>query len=200
MTLLASNRALALLLIPALAIAVTAEAHKLREKGAKVTVAGSALSVTPSRDWNRLDIKPGKNAETWTLDGAQLNDITFYGGITAGNPLVRERSKKREPMPKFSSTTLLAEVPELLESTYRAYKKIGMFTVTAIEPANFLNQQGVRFTYNFTDEDGLTRKGEARAAIVKGALYMITFDAPRLHYFNRSIEDFRILVDSASLS
>jgi len=50
-----------------------------------------------------------------------------------------------------------------------------------------------------TDLDHLTRKGEARAAIIEGKLYMVTFDAPRLHYFDLTIDDFRALADTARL-
>ena len=55
------------------------------------------------------------------------------------------------------------------------------------------------FTYEFTDEDQLTRKGEARAAIIGGKLYMITFEAPRLSYFGKVVADFRALADTAKL-
>ncbi|MFD1789010.1 hypothetical protein ACFSC3_15715 [Sphingomonas floccifaciens] len=183
-----------------LAIATPAWSNAYREKGKAVKVADSNLTVTPTRDWNRLDIKPGKNAETWTLDGEQLNDVTFYGGIAPGEPLVRERSKRREPLPKFTSTTLLVEVPELLGGTYRAFKGISKFTVTNSKPDRFLDQPGVRFTYDYTDEDDLPRKGEAIAALVRGQLYMVTFDAPRLHYHDRTIGDFRALVQTAALT
>ncbi|WP_241216767.1 hypothetical protein [Sphingomonas koreensis] len=182
----------------ALLLVSAAHAHKLREKGVRVTVAESTVTVTPSRDWNRLSAKVGKKTESWTLDGGQLNDVTFYGGIAPGNPLVKERSKKKEPLPKFTGTTLLVEVPELLETTYRAYKQIGTFSVTSTDPVKFLGRDGVRFTYAYTDSDELTRKGEARAVIIDGNLYMITFDAPRLHYFDRTIGDFHALVDTAS--
>lgn len=176
-----------------------AQAHKLRERGQAFTVADSVLTVTPSRDWNRLSEKIGEHAETWTTDGEQLNDVTFFSGIEPGMPLVRERSKKREPLPKFTSSTLLIEVPELLETTYRAYKRSGSFTVTSIEPQQFLGQDGVSFTYEFVDADELTRQGEARATIAGGKLYMITFEAPRLHYFAKGITDFRALALTARL-
>lgn len=188
----------------ALALAVlganAAHANAYREKGKAVQVANSELTVTPARDWNRLDIRPGKYAETWTLDGEQLNDVTFYGGVEAGKPLVRERNKKRDPLPKFTGATLLIEVPELLEGTYRTYKQIGSFTLTGSKPDRFLNRDGVRFTYDYTDQDGLPRKGEARAALVAKKLYMVTFDAPRLHYFDRALADFRALADTARLA
>ncbi len=174
-------------------------AHKLHPQGQPIAVAESTLTVTPSRDWNQLRTRIGKKTETWTLDGAVLNDVTFFGGIDPGNPLVRERNKKREPLPKFTRTTLLAEVPELLERTYRAYKHSGSFQVTAVEPIRFLENDAVLFSYEFTDEDQLTRRGEARATIIDRKLYMMTFEAPRLNYFGKLIADFRQLADTATL-
>ena len=186
-------------ILPAALAATTVNAHKLRAKGATVTVADANLAVTPSRDWNSLSQKVGKNTETWTLDGEQLNDVTFFGGIEADKPLVKERNKKKEPLPKFTKSTLLIEIPELLEGTYRAYKNMGSFQLLRTEPVKFLGQEGVSFSYQYTDTDELTRKGEARAAIIKGKLYMMTFDAPRLHYYDRIIEEFRALAANATL-
>ena len=57
-----STQFICLLLASALAISSAAHAHKLREKGLKVAVAESSLTVTPTRDWNRLD---GKVGNTW---------------------------------------------------------------------------------------------------------------------------------------
>lgn len=189
-----------LLLTGALGItSVAADAHGFREKGKPTTVADSALTVTPPRNWNRLDGKPGKNAETWTLDGEQLNDITFFGGIESGRPLVKERNRKREPLPMIRSGTLLIEVPELLGSTYRAYKQIGAFTVTSTTPKEFLGKDGVLFTYDYLDQDNLPRRGEGRATFIDKKLFMMTFDAPRMHYFDRSLPDFRTLANTAVL-
>jgi hypothetical protein len=157
------------------------------------------MTVTPPRDWNRLSAKPGKFAETWTLDGEQLNDVTFYSGVEPGAPLVRERHKKRDPMPKFTATTLLVEVPELLEGTYRVQRDIGAFTVTGSKPGTFLGREGVHFTYEYTDSNALPKKGEARAVLIGKKLYMVAFDAPRLHYFDRTVDDFRALADTAKL-
>jgi len=100
--------------IAALCIAASAviasggvSANDYREMGKSFEIADSRMFVTPPRDWNQLSIKPGKFAETWTLDGEQLNDVTFFGGVEPGKPLVRELSKKHEPLPKFSEATLL---------------------------------------------------------------------------------------------
>ncbi len=180
-------------------VPVAAHANAFREKGKPVRIRDSALSVTPPRDWNQLGTKPGKFAETWTLDGEQLNEVTFYAGVEPGEPIVRERNRKREPLPKFRSTTLLVEVPELLEGTYRAYRQIATFAITSSRPVTFAGQEGVAFSYDYLDSDDLPRKGEAQAAIVRGRLYMITFDAPRLHFFDRGVGDYRALAGAARL-
>lgn len=192
-------RAMQVFVLAMLMVAGSAQAHKLRSAGVPVTVADSTLTVTPARDWNRLDVNIGKNTENWTVDGQQLNDITFFAGITDGRPLVRERSKKREPLPKFTGTTLLVEVPELLENTHRTYKLSGSFRMMSVAPEPFLGHDGVAFAYEFVDQDNLTRQGEARAAIIAGKLYMMTFEAPRLSYFAKGIADFRALAQSARL-
>lgn len=191
-------RALLAVLVAAL-LPSAAMGHKLREQGVAITIADSPLTVTPGRDWNRLDGNIGKHTESWTLDGGQLNDLTFFAGIEPGKPLVRERSKKREPLPKFSTSTLLVELPELFEATYRSAKQIADFRVTDVQPMRFLGQEGVLFAFEYVDGDELTRKGEAHAAIVGGRLYMISFDAPRLHYFARTVEDYRRIAASARL-
>jgi hypothetical protein len=192
-------RGVALAILSAALFTTTASAHKLRVKGETVTVANYDIAVTPTRDWNRLSVRAGKNSETWTLDGEQLDDVTFYGSIEPGNALVRERRKKSDPLPKFTKGTLLIEIPELLEGTYRTHRDIASFKLLSTEPEKFLGHDGVVFTYEYTDADQLTRKGEAKAAIIRSKLYMMTFDAPRLHYYDQFIGDFRALANSATL-
>jgi hypothetical protein len=179
----------------ALSLETTAAANGFREKGALVTVA-KLMRVQPPRDWNQLSLKPGKKAETWTLDGEQLNDVTFFGGIAPGEPLIRESSKKRAPLPKLTRDTLLVELPELLETTYRTEKKISQFKLTGSAPMSFVGHEGIGFTYEYTDNDNLPRMGEARASLARGKLYMVTYDAPRLHFFQKQLLDFRALADT----
>ncbi len=192
----------ALLLTLAALVASPILAHGYRERGKPVAVAGDTITVTPGSDWNQLSGKagkPGKKAEVWTLDGEQLNEVTFYGGIAPGEPLIREHDKKGKPLPKYTRETLLVEIPELVETTYRTDRQLGSFTVTESKPERFLGTDGIRFTYAYVDDDSLPRRGEARAALIKGLLYMATFDAPRLHYFDKAAPSFRSLADSAKL-
>ena len=70
------------------------------------------MTVTPSRTGIASAARSASRPSLGHLDGGQLNDVTFYGGIEPGKPLVKERSKKHDPLPKFTETTLLVEVPD----------------------------------------------------------------------------------------
>jgi hypothetical protein len=182
----------------ALAAAPAMAGYKLMPTGKPVAVAKSGLTVTPARDWNRLGARIGKNAETWTLDGAQLNDVTFYGGIDTDKTLFREVDRKNRPLPRFSAAMLLPEIPQLLEGSYRVAVGTSLMRIDTVEPATFAGAQGVRFTYSFAVQgEEVRRKGEAHAAIIGGKLFMTTFEAPSIHYFDAGIDSYRAIASSA---
>lgn len=178
----------------------TLSANDLIKSGETVMVAKSTLSITPPRDWNKLSLRPGKKAETWTLDGERLNDISFFSDIAPGEPLLRERSKKHDPLPKLRPNSLLTDIPEFVEGTYRAHLGIAAFSLGTSKPTKFLGESAIQFTYEYVTPDELTRRGEAVAVLRSGKLFMITFDAPKLHFFDRNVEDYRAVVASAKLS
>lgn len=174
--------------------------YKLMPAGQPATVRSSALQVTPTIDWNRLGAKVGRNAEAWTLDGQSLNEITFYAGIGDGETLFKERNKKDKPLPRFSAGMLAPDVVQLFESSYRIAAETPLFSVDKVEPATFLGRPGFRFRYSFTVQDEEVRRtGEATGAVVDGKLYMIAFEAPTLHYFDRDVANYQALVASAKL-
>ena len=188
-----------LILAAALTCSSAALANQLIPANAAVTVAKSALQVTPARDWNKLSARPGRQSETWTIDGELLNDLSFYGGIESGKPLFREVDRKNRPLPQFKSTILAAEVPALLENSYRIARGVSIFTIDQVEPAAFAGTAGIHFTYSFVGPDELRRSGEGNAAIVAGRLYLTTFEAPTLHYFMRDVASFQQVVGSLKL-
>lgn len=173
--------------------------NRLIAANAPVSVAGSAFSVTPARTWNKLGARPGRGAEVWTLDGPALNEITFYGAIQTDRPIFREVDRRNRPLPRFSSTMLLTDVPALLENSYRAGRGVTVYTTDRVEPTRFGGQNGVRFEYSFTDGDEVRRRGEAYGALVNGRLYLITYEAPVIHYFDASLEGYRQVVGSITI-
>src|SRR3546814_10147942 len=87
-----------------LLLASPAAAHKLRVSGEAVAVADSGVTVTPGRDWNRLDAKAGKNTETWTLKGGKSKDLTSLAGSKLGNPLGKRPEGKADRLPNFRAS------------------------------------------------------------------------------------------------
>ncbi len=192
-----------IILSVALAVALASPAaagYKLMAAGKPVAVAKSALTVTPSVDWNRLGARPGRNAESWTLDGLSLNDLTFYGGIQNNKTLFREVDKKNRPLPRFSSTMLLPDIAALFESSYRIAGSTSLFSIDSMDPAKFGGHEGFKFTYSFTVQDEeVERKGVAYGAIVGGKLYVATYEAPKIHYFAKHLPAFEALAAASKI-
>jgi hypothetical protein len=191
----------ALALTAAALVAVPAVAgYKLVARGAPIAVAKSTLTVTPSVDWNRLGARPGRNAESWTLDGLTLNDVTFYGGIADNTTLFRDAKKKTAPLPRFSKTMLAPDIAQLFESSYRVSIGTSLMSIDSVAPATFAGRPGFHFTYTFvTQGEEVRRKGDATGAVVNGKLYLITFEAPVIHYYDATKDAAHAIVDSAKI-
>ena len=168
-------------------------ANSLVSPGERAGIAKSRISATPDGEWNRLSLNSGKNVEVWTLDGDSLNKVTFFGGIAAGQPLLRERGKKADPLPKVAGDMLVTDIPTLLETTYRSYYAVNQMSIDTQSPAKLDGHAGIRFTYSFTKNDEVRRKGEAIGAFVNGQLYLISYEAPEIYFFDKDSEKFRSL-------
>jgi len=187
-----------------LALAVTAPAsagYRLMAAGQMASVGSRGLSVTPPDAWNRLGQRIGRNAESWTLDGLSLNDLTFYAGIDDGRTLFREVDKRERPLPHFSSTMLPTDIPQLFETSYRIAASTALFEIGRVEPASFAGRPGVRFAYSFVQQgEEVRRTGEATGAIIDGRLYLIAFEAPAVHFFARDADKYRAMVATAQVA
>ena len=173
--------------------------HKLIEANVASEVARSDLTVVPAIEWNRLNERPGSEAERWTLDGELLNDLLFFGDISEGDTLFRDRDRRNNPLPEFSQSMLLIDIPEFYGSSVRIAKGARAFELGAIEPVEFLANPGVRFDFQTIGGDDLRRKGRAYAALVEGKLYLISYEAPEVYFFDKNLTDFEQVVSSASI-
>lgn len=172
--------------------------YKLMPAGRNQAIGKLGLAVTPPNDWNRLGAKIGRNAESWTLDGLSLNDLSFYAGIEEGKPLFREVDKRNRPLPKFTASMLPTDIVALFEGSYRVAAGTSLFEIGSVEPANFAGKPGVRFSYSFVQQgEEVRRKGEGTGAIISGKLYLVTFEAPTIYYFDRDVARYRTLVGTA---
>lgn len=180
-------------------VASSASAKWTEVEPTKIAVANRAMKVVATPHWNRWSQKPIKKEELWSLDGPLLNRIEFFGGVEDGEPLAREVNRKREPLPKFSAAMRTLEVVDLIERTKRIIDKTPDFQVDAVEPTLFAGQKGFRIAYHFTAGE-LAERGEARGAIVNRKLYLITYTAPALHYFDASLGPVVQMMESAAIN
>jgi hypothetical protein len=185
--------------LPIVATAAPALAgNRLIDSGHPVPVAHDTLTVMPDRAWNELGWRPGPRCDRWTLDGEALNAVTFCGAIESGRPLFREASKHDRPLPHFSTTMLLTDVPDLVEKSYRIALGASLMTIDSAEPAQLDGERAIRFRYTFTRQDEeVERHGEALATIRGKKLYWMSYEAPAIHYYARDLESWRRLAATA---
>ena len=191
---LAALAAAALASTPALA------GWKLVPAGQPVAVAKSSMTVTPESDWNRWSARPIKTSEVWTLDGTSLNELYFVAALPEGKTLFRDVAKKDRPLPKFSKTMLLPDVVEFFESSTRSALQTSLFHIDKVEPDKMSGHDAVRFTFTYAvDGDQMPRKGIGKAAVVNGQLYLVSFVAPSIHYFDRDAVKVGKLFDTLTI-
>lgn len=169
------------------------------EKEAKV--AKGTISVKPARDWNRSSMRPSRRSEAWTRDGINLNELTFFGAIEDGEPLLRQGWMLQERLPRFKKEMLPTDIAELFEATNRMVLQSSVFKLGKIEPAKFGTHDAVRFGYTYAAQnEDIERRGEATAAIVDGRLYLVNYVAPSLHYFEAYLPEVRAMVEGATIT
>jgi hypothetical protein len=175
-------------------LAAPALSNSLVSPGPREKIARSSLGAKPAGEWNKLSYRGGKNVEVWTLDGDQLNKVTFYGGIEVGKPLLKEADKKERPLPRVTPNMLITDIPAILESSYRVQFNVSQMTIDSQEPATVGGHKGIKFTYSFVkNDDDVQRKGEAVGAFVGNKLYLVAYEAPAIHFFDKDVEKFRQL-------
>ena len=189
-----------LLALTALCVATTALANSLVSPGPREKIARSTIAVFSTHEWNKLRYRGGKNVEIWTIDGDELNKVTFYGGVAVGQPMFREADKKDAPLPRVTPNMLITDIPTLLESSYRVQLGTSQMIIDSQEPTLVGGHKGIKFTYNFVRrDDEVQRKGEAVGAVVANRLYLITYEAPSIHFFDKDVEKFRQLVTTLKI-
>jgi hypothetical protein len=166
----------------------------------EVRVGDDSIAVTPPREWNRISaslFQDIRDVEDWTQNGPYLDGISFVTGLKDGKVLVRQRSRDDRQVPKFRSNMTPPEIAAMVESLFRVRGGAVDFTTTALAPRRFLGANGFQFDYDHLDSDEVRRRGRAVGAVIDGKLYLILFDAARMHYFNALLPDFEAIVNSA---
>ncbi len=187
----------------ALASLSAAPAHagwRLIDDNEAVSVAKGKIEVTPGEEWNRWTYRPVGRSEVWTLDGVSLNELYFVSRLQDGKTIFTDANRKERPLPTFSASMLLTDIPDFYESSSRLALNTSVFEITGIEASSLAGHNAVRFTFEYAVEGSpLRRKGLAVASIFDEELHLISFTAPELFYFDRDLPKVERIIASATL-
>lgn len=185
-----------LLVLVALIISACANVAKVETGEATI---GERLVVKIDRPWNQFERRVTQDAVTWTNDGIYVDRLQFFPGIRDGEEIAPQRNATKETRPlKFSATMR----PDEIVALYQAYltRDGSTFTLTRIEPTEFLGRGGFRFEYGLVRKlDDVRLQGVAYGAVADGQLFVINYSAPRLGFFQKYLPEVQSLIRSARL-
>lgn len=144
------------------------------------------LTVTLDSAWNRIERGNSAKAEVWTTDGLTLDRLTFYVGVADGEALAELRQRKDRQIPKFRAAMQPHEIAEMYE-VFVTYDG-SSFKRDKLAPAQFAGGEGFRFEFTRVRKgDEVEMRGVGYGAVRGGKLYLVVFEAPRIHYFNKHL-------------
>lgn len=163
------------------------------------TTVRSAMSVAPARAWTKVPFinSPGP-IEMWTLNGPNIDSLTFYMPVADGEPLQRKEGNA-EPYPPFRASMSASEIVELYEASLRRATSSALVEVKNLRPASIGGIEGFRADTAFVTQDRVRRKGVLAGVVKEKKLYLMHFQAPELHYYDRAIDEVERIVASAKV-
>jgi hypothetical protein len=149
--------------------------------------------------WSRLDGLQEPKHEIWTSDGTPLDQLHFHTGIAEGESLVVVKDRPADkPIPRFRKDMQAQDVVELYESF--ASRDGSVFKLEKLAPARFAGENGFRFEFSrVRKSDEVRMRGVGYGAIHRGELFLMIFEAPRIHYFAKHLPGIEAIAQSARL-
>lgn len=193
------NKIRNIVVVTSLAITLAACAQITLVKPGVSTV-DDTLTVETLIAWNKLP--PNNGLEIWTLDGTGLQALTFNTKIKEGENIARRTgtddgpNAKYKNMPTFKKGMNALEISELFVASYQQLGLVGV-QVSGLRNENFAGQDGFYFEIDFTDKEGLERRGLVQGAVRGDLMHVITYAAPKLHYFGRDRDRAERIIKSA---
>jgi hypothetical protein len=181
----------AVVVVVAVAVLAAACARFGRVGPGRVDIAG-AYTVDSPVAWDRST--EGKS-EMWTVDGLDLQRLTFVNGLADGDALFEAEGDNAENPPRFHSNMSPVEIKELIEAGFRASGAHQLETYD-FRPEMFGSLPGYRFEFSYTLASGLENEGTVIGANKDGKLYLIVYTGTRFYYYGKHKDDVERLIDS----
>lgn len=157
------------------------------------------LVVTVDKPWNQFEGGLNDGVPTWTQDGFTVDALRFYVGLKDGALLAPTPSEPKGSKPlAFKAGMQPTEVVALFESLYS--RDGSSFTLDRLTPQPFAGQPGFRFEFSSVRKtDEVPLKGIGWGSVRGGELFVVTYTAPRLSFFDRHVASAEAIVKSARI-
>jgi hypothetical protein len=158
------------------------------------------LIVTTDRPWNQFERGITDNPPTWTQDGLAVDALRFYVGLKDGELLAPTTSDPKATRPlAFRSSMTATDVVTLFEALYS--RGGSTFQLDRLAPQPFLGAEGFRFEFSgIRKEDEVRLRGIGWGTVRNGELWVVTYTAPRLSFFDRHLGAAESVVRSARVA
>jgi hypothetical protein len=144
-----------------------------------------AMTVQVDSPWNRFERGVADDTTVWTQEGITVDALQFYAGLKDGDLIAPTPKDLPDPKPlAFKSNMRPEQIAALFEALHT--RDGSRFELVTIGPDQFVGTNGFRFEFNVTRKvDEVRLRGVAFGAVKQGKLYLISYTAPRLVFFEK---------------
>lgn len=177
------NRILALLLL--LGVAGCVSVTKV-EPGNRTV--GDRLALELSGAWNHVDAPGLGPAQNWTMEGLPVDRLLIYSGLKDGQAIHSTGAGAAAAAGKKTFSFRAQMQPDEIAALFEGMltQDGSSYKLVKLEPATFGGGKGFRFEYALVRKgDNVQLLGLGYAAVSKGELFAIVYQAPRLAFFAR---------------
>jgi hypothetical protein len=157
------------------------------------------LTVTVDKAWNQFERGVGDNTPTWTQDGITVDALRFHVALKDGALIAPTPSEPKGTKPlAFRSTMQPAEIVGLFEAAFT--RDGSTFQLERLTPQTFAGHPGFRFDFSAVRKyDEVRLKGVGWGTVRNGELFVISYTAPRLSFFDRHLASAEAIAKSARI-
>jgi len=148
-------------------------------------VVGERMTLTIEGAWNHVNAPGMGPAQVWTMEGMTIDQMLIYSGLKDGE-LIHAAGPSSSKSFAFKSSMQPDEIVGLFEGVLT--RDGSNFKLVRLEPAAIGGQKGFRFEYALVRKlDGVRLSGIGFAAVSRGELFAVVYQAPRLVFFERNV-------------
>lgn len=164
-------------------------------ESSKAIKVGDILQLETPISWSKVE---QGNMEIWTVDGPQLQRLTFFKGIEEGKPLYPDAAGNKDKIPLYENSMSAMEIMELFEATW-ARSGFHKIQTSNLRPDKLGSLDGFRFELRYATEEGLSYEGFVMGAIKGNKLIALTYEGTSLCHFEKHKQDVEKIVSSINV-